>query len=269
MRRLMRTGLLALLLISGCATSEPGDEDLRPAANRLVAEANQWKQGDRIPPHMLELREPDEDGHCLGLVTDTQDVFERVTNYTLFLELIPRANERLLEYAAERAVLLAGPSRFYADLLKLYAARPDLIQRPEHREFRRRTTVSNAWVVGLFIRHKDMAEEERKSVLAGIAKELNRGESWDAVYDRHFRRYEYVETEGINKGSTLTKIGNYGDFVISPSRRSGRPFRSTEVAEDHVAALLAAKKGEVLILDDENEEWTLLYQVLESYTPAK
>ena len=265
----MRSWLLTLVLCAGCASSESEDQDLRPVAKRMVAEADRWKPGDRIPPHMLELREPGEDGYCVGLVTDTAPILEAITNYRLLLRLIPLVDGRLLEFVFDRAARLAGPTRLFHDLSSPNLVDRHLFGRPDHLAILHELSEPHALVVGLFIRHKDMTEDERKTVLAGIADDLKRGESWDAVYDRHFRRHEYVENEGINKGSTLTKIGNYGDFVISPSRRSARPFRSTSVAEDHVAPLLAAKKGDVLILDDEEEEWTLLYKVLDSYAPPK
>ncbi len=65
-----------------------------------------------------------------------------------------------------------------------------------------------------------------------------------------------------------TRVGNYGDFVVSEAEHTARPLRSTDLPEEHVRPLLAGRVGEIIILRDEAEHWSILYRIREAYAPG-
>lgn len=62
-------------------------------------------------------------------------------------------------------------------------------------------------------------------------------------------------------------MNSFGDYVISEPRHDARPFRDIEVPASHVQPLLHLDAGGVTVQRDEENEWSLLYLVRESYHP--
>lgn len=247
-----------------CATAAPtlaGD-------NPLAAKANAWTRDRPIPRELLRFR--DSEG-CIANQTNTIAVFEGITNYELLWAIVSqRCDDRVFECAVKRALSLVGPSRFFHDAEQTYATRPKLLSQPRHRTLKRRATVPHVLVDGIFIADRDMSRDEAESVFAKIRAELRSGRPFDAVQKKYYEAYEYTYTETLSDGSKVvlhrTRVGNYGDFVVSEAEHTARPLRSADLPQGHVRPLLSGRTGDVIVLRDKSERRTVLYQVRDAYS---
>jgi hypothetical protein len=231
--------------------------------NPVIAQANAWTHDQPIPAELLAFR--DSDG-CLPEPTDTYIVFDGITNYDLLRAIIlQRGDERVFGCAVKRALLLVGPTRFFHDIRQVYAAMPRLLSQPG------RSALPHVLVDGLFIDDRDMPPDDADAVFARIAADLRAGVAFDAVQKKYWDAYEYAYTETLSDGSKVTlhrtRVGNYGDFVISERDHTARPFRSADLPEQHVRPLLSGRTGDIIILRDETEHRSILYRVRDAYSP--
>ena len=116
-----------------------------------------------------------------------------------------------------------------------------------------------------------MARAEADTVFRQITADLMSGGRFDAVQKKYWNAHEYSYAETFRDGTKMqlrrTRVGNYGDFVVSEDRHDAYPYRLSELPGEHVQPLLNAKQGAVLVLRDEREKMTILYQVREVYSP--
>ena len=196
----------------------------------------------------------------MTLTTDTVVVFAEITNYALLQEVIfSPCDQRIFDCAVVRALYLVGPNRFFGDLQKRYSEQPELLSQQRHQKLKTLTTERHAAVDAVFVDDKDMKPAEADAVFSQIANELRRGAAFATVQQRYY--------DGTKVDLTRTRVGNFGDFVISDQRRDARPFRNVELPAEHARRLLAARKGDVVVLRDEPEHRSILYQVREIYSP--
>ena len=208
----------------------------------------------------------------MTLTTDTVVVFAEITNYALLQEVIfSPCDQRIFDCAVVRALYLVGPNRFFGDLQKRYSEQPELLSQQRHQKLKTLTTERHAAVDAVFVDDKDMKPAEADAVFSQIANELRRGAAFATVQQRYYEAHHYSYTETLSDGTkvdlTRTRVGNFGDFVISDQRRDARPFRNVELPAEHARRLLAARKGDVVVLRDEPEHRSILYQVREIYSP--
>jgi len=235
----------------------------------LVTLSSSWQEGRPIPSDILVFR--DSEG-CLALTTDTVVVFAEITNYALLQEVIlSPCDHRIFDCAVVRALYLVGPNRFFGDLQKRYSIQPELLSQRRHQKLKTLSTERHAVVDAVFIDDKDMKPAEADAVFSQIANELRRGAAFVIVQQRYYDAHHYSYTETLSDGAKVdlirTRVGNFSDFVISDQRRDARPFQNIELPGEHARRLLAARKGDVIVLRDEAEHRSILYQVREMYSP--
>jgi hypothetical protein len=239
--------------------------------NPLLTQANAWTHDQPIPAELLTFR--DLEG-CMSDGTDSPAVFNSITNYDLLRAIISHpCEEQLFECAVKRALSLVGPSRFFRDTEEMYTTMPQLLALPRHRMLKDRAAIPHVLVDGIFIDDRDMSHKEADSVFAKIHAELAAGRPFDAVQKKYYDAYEYAYTETLSDGATVplhrTRVGNYGDFVVSAAEHTARPLRSADLPAEHVSPLLSGRTGDVLVLRDESEHRTILYHVRDAYLPTK
>jgi len=243
----------------------------RVQENPLVAKANGWTHGQPIPAELLVFR--DSEG-CMRESTDTYAVFEDVTNYEILRAILSQpCDDRVFECAVKRALSLVGPSRFFHDTEEMYARMPRLLSQPRHRGLKDRAAIPHVLVDGIFIDDSDMSHAEADAVFAKIRAELRAGRPFDAVEKKYYDAYEYAYTETLSDGATVvlhrTRVGNYGDFVVSEAEHTARPLCLADLPAEHVRPLLSGHTGDVIVLRDEREHRRILYQVRDAYSPTK
>jgi hypothetical protein len=258
----------AVFLLVGCVASAfTTDSDDVP----LVKRANAWKSGEPIPTDLLVFRA----SHgCLPLATDTVPVFGSITNYELLQHIVfSPCDERIFTCAAGRALSLVGPNRFFGDARKQYSARPALLSQPRHRRLTARSELPHVVVDGLFIDDSDMTRDAAAAVFARITIDLRAGMPFGAVQKKYWAAHEYSYVKTLSDGTKVplhgTRVGNYGDFIVSEQSRDARPFRLAEAPSEHVRPLLSHRTGDIVVLRDEAEHRSILYRVREFYSPSR
>jgi hypothetical protein len=251
----------------GIAIGAPVSADDNP----LVKRANAWTHGQPIAAELLVFR--DMDG-CMSDGTDSPTVFNGIGNYELLRAIILQPCDlRVFECTVKRALSLVGPSRFFRDIERMYATMPQLLSQPRHLMLKDRAAIPHVLVDGIFIDDPDMSHEEVDSVFANIRAELKAGSPFDAVQKKYYDAYEYAYTETLSDGATVvlhrTRVGNYGDFVVSEAENTARPLRLADLPAEHVRPLLSGHTGDVIVLRDETEHRTILYRVRDAYSPKK
>lgn len=233
---------------------------IKHKSSEAFQEVNNWKEGQPISKDLFAYRRTT---GCFLVDTDTQALYGKINNYPLLLAVIknPMIDDNVFEYAVERTLLLVGPSRFFFDLYRIYLNTPGLLQLSRHKNLKKRMQYKHAFIDALFINEEDMPLKEAKEVFKQTQQELQNGIPWQEVYRKYADKYRYVEKEGINKGLTLTKIGNYGDFVISANKNNAKPFRNIEIPLNHILPLLFSKKGEVITLYAHSKKGLVQYSV--------
>ncbi len=256
--------LLAVAIANAIATPLAADDI------PLVKGANAWAPDQPIPAELLAFRES---GDCLALETDTTVVFSEISNYDLLRRIISQpCDDRLFACALKRALLLVGPTRFFHDLKETYAAMPQLLTQPRHRSLQNRAGTTNVLVDSVFIDDQNMSRAEAEGVFANIAADLRAGAAFETVQKKYYDAYEYAYTEALNDGATVllhrTRVGDYGDFVVSEAENTARPLRLTDLPAQHVRPLLSGRTGDIIILRDETEHRTILYRIRDAYSPT-
>jgi hypothetical protein len=127
-------------------------------------------------------------------------------------------------------------------------------------------------VDGVFIDDHDMSRAEAEGVFANIAADLRAGGAFETVQKTYQDAYDYAYTETLSDGATVllhrTRIGNYGDFVVSEADHTARPLRLTDLPAQHVRPLLSGRTGDIIILRDETEHRSILYRIRDVYFPT-
>ncbi len=206
--------------------------------------------------------------------TDSQAIFSAVTNYDLLRAIISHpCDARVCDCAVKRALLLVGPRRFFHDLKETYAITPELLSQPHHRTLQERAGLPHVLVEGIFIDDEDMSRGEAEGVFANVAADLRAGGTFEAVRKKYQDAYEYPYTETLREGEMVilhrTRVGNYGDFVVSETEHTARPLRDADLSDGHVRPLLAGRISEIIILRDEAGRRSIFYRVRDAYPLGK
>jgi hypothetical protein len=267
----MQRRVCLLRLVSAAAIACAMAAPILADDNPLVPKANAWKHGQPIPDELLRFRDSDS---CMAGESDTVVVFDGITNYDLLRAiLLQPSDDRVFECAVKRALSLVGPSRFFRDTQQMYATMPQLLSQSRHRMLKNHAAIPHVLVDGIFIDDRDMSRDEASSVFEKIAAELRAGRPFDTVQKKYYDAYEYAYTETLSDGAMVvlhrTRVGNYGDFVVSEAEHTARPLRLADLPAEHVRPLLNGRTGDVIILRDEKEHRSILYHVRDAYSPTK
>ena len=94
---------------------------------KLTRAGNSWKKGQKIPPKLLEFRSSN-DGFCFPSLRGTSALFGAITNYALLWEIafLPRVDSRVFSNSVNQALIVAGPTRFFSDLMTTLRDNPEL-----------------------------------------------------------------------------------------------------------------------------------------------
>jgi hypothetical protein len=267
----MQRRIYSVLLVYAAAIACTIAAADRAEENPLVAKANAWTQDQPIPPELLTFR--DVEG-CISDGTDSPAVFDDITNYDLLRAIVAhQCDEQVFECAVKRALLLVGPTRFFHDTEEMYSRMPHLLSQPRHRGLKDRAAIPHVLVDGISIDDSDMSQDQADSVFAKIRSELRAGRPFDAVEKKYYDAYEYAYTEILSDDAMVvlhrTRVGNYGDFVVSEAEHTARPLRLADLPAEHVRPLLSGRTGDVIVLRDEREHRSILYHVRDAYSPTK
>ena len=257
--------ILCVATIAGAIAATASTDD-----NPMLTQANAWTPDQPIPAELLIFRDQED---CISDGTDSLALFSDIANYDLLRAIISHpCDEQVFECAVKRALLLVGPTRFFHDLKETYATMPELLAQARHRTLRDRAEFPHVLVDAVSIRDRDMSHTEAEGVFANIAADLRGGGTFEAVRKKYQDAYEYAETETLSDGFVVvmhpTRVGNYGDFVVSEADHTARPLRSADLPAPHVRPLLRGRSGDIIILRDESEHRSILYQVRDAYTPG-
>lgn len=238
------SAFLALALLS-CTSVDPADA----ARERTLAEARAWTPGKPLPAALVRL----ESGPY-----PTPGLYEGVENYPLLLGLVlaPETDGRVLDFAVEKALLVAGPSRFFTDLAARYADRPELLLQDRHRFLDRRMGLLHVRVNVAYVSDEDLPPRKQEEVGLKMVGALEEGTSWEEV---------------LRSPSTwgAPGVGDLGTFVLSPSKRNARPFSDVAIAAEHRDLLLTLPRRGSLVRRDEAGRRTLVCWVRDSYAGWK
>lgn len=253
---------VAAITVAIAATASADD-------NPLLTQANTWTPGQPIPAELLTFRDQED---CISDGTDSPALFSDITNYDLLRAIISHpCDEQLFECAVKHALLLVGPTRFFRDVKETYAAMPQLLSHSRHRTLRDRAEFRHVLVEAIDIRDRDMSRPEAEGVFSEMAADLRSRDTFEAVRKKYQDAYEYAETDVLSDGFLAlmhpTRVGNYGDFVVSEADHTARPLRAADLPSPHVRLLLQGHIGDIIILRDESEHRSILYQVRDAYMP--
>jgi hypothetical protein len=258
--------ILCVATIAGAIPATASADD-----NPMLTQANAWIPDQPIPAELLTFRDQED---CISDGTDSPALFSSITNYEILRAILSQpCDDRVFECAVKRALSLVGPSRFFHDTEEMYARMPRLLSQPRHRGLKDRAAIPHVLVDGIFIDDSDMSHAEADAVFAKIRAELRAGRPFDAVEKKYYDAYEYAYTETLSDGATVvlhrTRVGNYGDFVVSEAEHTARPLCLADLPAEHVRPLLSGHTGDVIVLRDEREHRSILYQVRDAYSPTK
>src|SRR5688572_33172689 len=82
--------------------------------------SNAWKSGDEVPKDLLKYRSSRDEGSCFPNPAGTESIYYDITNYTLLKEIVflKKLDARVFTNAVNRALVLAGPTRFFQDVAR-------------------------------------------------------------------------------------------------------------------------------------------------------
>lgn len=222
-----------------------------------------------VPPHLVNFRDDSRHwGHGGGqLATDSRQMFDNIDRYPILRAVLldPRSDPQVLELAIERALLVAGPTRVFGDVKRDAADHPTLFSRGLRRQLLQRANEPHVWVdESAFIEQSDMPRADARRVFDQMITRVREGADFDDVYVQTWREHQYVDDTMV-----LTRVGNYGNFVLSQGKPDAKPYRWLEVPQDHVTRLLATEPGDMVMLQDDREDdpSLILYHVREVYRP--
>jgi hypothetical protein len=212
---------------------------------------------------------------CLALPTDSDVVMREATNYPFLIALAtdPKTETPVVDMAVDRALLLQGPTRVFADLSTRFRSAPGLLTSDVHQRVKAQMRRRNVWVRGMDVepaafRRAGLGEQQARLVLDEIAHKLRGGEDWSRLHDEYSRRYRGKD------GYTL--VGDFASYVTSEGRDEKNGGLELLVPSYHLPSLLSARTGDVVILPVKSGAYgfpmgfgpfLLLWQVLEVYEP--
>jgi hypothetical protein len=166
-------------------------------------------------------------------------------------------DNRIFTNAVNQALVIAGPSRFFQDVINAVKAKPDFLHVKRIKDLQAQSQVKHVAVDSLYISYADMPEKEIKQTLASIENELRHGGSWAEVYKKWSEKLEYPWLEKLDDGKVLkgtrTKLGNLGDFVIPQNNNKLFWYRENWMPKAHIGPLFSVKQGDVLVLFDKED----------------
>ena len=252
--------------MAGCTTP-------RLSQGNLQEQADSWRVGKPVPTDLLSNRVPHGSAGWYG-PDHSLRVFDVTKDYPLVLTIVldPRTDDAVFEYALVRSLILAGPNQFYADIEKGHKRQMALLSESRQAKLQALSQETHVVVDSLFIKDSDMPDDEAKTVLDQISKELETN-SWSKVYGTYCNEYfHYLDPsarQGERDNGRRSKIGNFGSYIISPSNRSAMPFRNVSIPEEHASRLLTGKLNDVVIEKDNDAHAWRLYKISEVYEPKK
>ena len=244
---------------------------IRPARYRLAREIRVWSPGKPIPTEALRFASS---CACFASETDSAEILGDTTNYPFLIALAtePETDPAVVDLAVDRALLLHGPTRVFADLSARYRSNHYLRSLRVHKWIWARIQRRSVWVRGLEVQTKDFrragyAEEQAGISLMEIAQRVRRGMAWEKTQAEYGRRYH------CSNGCPL--VLDLGSYVTSEGRDEKNGGRELMVPAYHLPRLLRAKAGDVVIMtvrasaSDYTTGRLLLWQVLEVYSPTR
>lgn len=246
--------MVATGTLNGFATDKFPESE----AVQAVRAANTWKQGEKIPAKLLTYRSSS-DGSCFPNPTGTEMLFAAITNYSFLWEIafLPEVDSRVFSNSVGRALIIAGPTRFFSDLATTRKDRPELEKRERMAMLKKQSRVRQVVVDSLYISFADMTPEAARKVLEEISLELRQGKPWGDVYRQFMKRYECPYEQRLSIGTVIkgirTKIGNLGDFFLSENGNTLFSYREDWLPKNHHKNLFAANVGEIIILFDKED----------------
>jgi hypothetical protein len=245
----------------------------RPARKHLAREISAWRPGQPLPTEAFRYVRT---CGCMPLVTDSEVVVRETNNYPFLVALAThsRADPAVVEMAIDRALLLRGPTRVFADLSARYRSASTLLKSEVHQHAQARMQRKNVWVRGMdaepaAFRRAGFTEQQATVAFEEIARRLRSGEDWSKLYDEYSRRYHGKD------GYTL--VGDFASYVTSEGRDEKNGGLELLVPTYHLPRLLGARAGDVLILPVKSGAYgfpegfgpfLLLWQVREIYDPG-
>jgi hypothetical protein len=275
-RRIVKAAvsLMVLMLVCyGCSRDAVVQEE--DPVERDIQQANSWKEGDPLPKALLTYSSSHPEGYCIPFPSGTEWIVHNITNYALLKRVALETNihSRIFSNVVNRALILAGPTRFFGDLKSEKNVPVALSEQ---------AGVKHVVVDSFYINFKDMPGEEAKRVLEEAKKEIEDGAAFETVYRKYCERSSYVKELHLADGKiakqSLTKIGNLGDFVLPENGNALFSHRESWMPKTHVESLMNAKAGEVRIDFDKEDlsnypdvkgtgERYVLHHVREVYEP--
>ena len=244
----------------------------RPARKRLARDIETWRAGEPLPPEAL--RHVPICG-CMALPTDSDVVVREARNYPFLIALAthPKTEPPVVDMAINRALLLQGPTKVFADLSTRYRSVPSLLKSDVHQRVLARMRRRNVWVRGMDVepaafRRAGLGEQQARLVLEEIARRLRSGEDWSGLHDEYSRRYRGKDGYAL--------VGDFASYVTSEGRDERDGGLELLVPSYHLPRLLAGRAGDVVILPVNSGAYgfpygfgpfLLLWQVREVYEP--
>ena len=116
----------------------------------------------------------------------------------------------------------------------------------------------NVWVShAVAIDEADKSAGVARRIVLELMDRVGGGEPFESVYADISREH--------------AKLVNLGEFVLSPGHTTAMPLRDVEVPPDHVAELLDAEPGDLVLLTAETPHHGnrfVVYAVEETYRPG-
>jgi hypothetical protein len=116
-----------------------------------------------------------------------------------------------------------------------------LLRIDRFQELKRQAEVKHVVVDGMFINLCDLSEKEARAVFNGVEAELKQGGTWNSTLCKWTENYSEVVTNIFDDGKlttmTITKVGNFGDFVVPANNKAEYSYRLEYLSKAHVASL--------------------------------
>ena len=252
---------LASLALGVVCVSKPISKAASESETKVwVAAANQWKNGEPIPATLLDYNPSWRDGSCFPWPDGTEVLFEGITNYAFFTAVLerPSTDPGILTNAVEKALRLAGPTRFFTDALETLRRRPELALKAQGMAWiQAQAAVKHIVVDSMYISYARMDKESAAKTLKQIRRDLLDGTNWDCALRSWSAKLEYKEDEPLLDGGkvtlTLSQIGNLGNFILPKNEDPLFSFREDLMPREHKPKLLVAQPRDILILFDKED----------------
>jgi hypothetical protein len=240
--------LLLILVCSGCGRDAVVREE--DPVEQEIQQANSWLQGQPLPKVLLTYSSSYSEGSCFPSPSGTESIVYSVTNYALLkrVALEPNIDPRIFSNVVNRALVLAGPNRFFGDL-KTERSVPALLSE--------QMGMKHVVVDSFYINFRYMPGEEAKRVLEEAKKEIEDGTTFETVYRKYSERYSYVKELHLADGKigkqNFTKIGSLGYIVLPENGNTLFSYFESNMPKAHIESVFNAKEGEVRIHFDNQD----------------